>query len=205
MAGVPKESVIPPGGFHFIEKREGHPDLRIEGSSYRDVAAQLLRHRLANHVEPGDPLTEVFAYVCSNWPHFCDEAGPVSTQIPKSPNGHLSTQVLHWLNQLWKKQAGVPKMLVSDTKARARAESCANCPFQRNWTDGGCGSCIEAAKQVGYVYRAGRTTGLENNLLACNITKQDNRTAVWSDNLPDLTPEQKAALPNICWRRREGV
>lgn len=205
VSGIPKDSIVPPGGYHFIEKRDGHPDLRIEGSNYREVAAALLRHRLANKVDPGDPLNEVYAFVCSQWPHFCDEQGPVSIAAQKSPGGHPSTQVLHWLNQLWKRQAGVPRMLVSDTKARARAETCANCPMQRSWTDGGCGACIESAKQVGYVYRAGKTTGIDNSLLSCKITQQDNKTAVWSDNLPDLTPEQRAALPRTCWRAREGV
>lgn len=202
MAGIPKESIIPPGGFHFVERHADRPEVRIEGSSYRDVAAKMLQYRLANKLPPGDPLTEIYAYVCGSWPHFCDEHGPMPA--PRADTaGHISAQILQWMNQLWRRQAGTPRMLADDTKARARAEKCAGCPKQIPWTDGGCGSCISSAQQVGYIYRAGRTTGLEKTLLACSVARQDNATAVWSENLPDLTPEQRAALPDFCWRKRE--
>ena len=202
MPGIPKESIIPPGGHHFIEKIDGQPDVRIEGANYREVAAALLRHRLANKVPPGDPLSEVYGFVCGQWPHFCDDVGPVPA--PRSTSqGHISGDILHWMNQLWKRQAGAPRSLVQDPKARRRAEVCAQCPKNVEWTAGGCGSCISTAQQVGYVYRAGRTTGIDQNLLGCSIVRQDNHTAVWSDNLPDMTEAQKAALPDHCWRKKD--
>lgn len=205
MPQTPKESVVPPGGHHFIEKREGHPDQRIEGGSYKEVAERLLGYRLANGFPPGNPLGEVHAYVCGNWPHFCDEPVPLAVpdHNPKAPApAHLSYRVLQFLNQLWRRQAGAPRELAGDMLARQRAEVCARCPRQRSWTDGGCGTCIEQAQRVGYVYRAGRNSGIDKELLGCTILGQDNRTAVWSQNLPDITPEQRAELPPTCWRIR---
>lgn len=202
MPAIPKDSLIPPGGHHFIEKREGHPDVRIEGASYREVAGALLKHRLANKVPPGDPLLEVYGFVCSQWPHFCDSIGPVPTPR-SSPQGHISSDILAWMNNLWKRQAQAPKGLVQDGKAQRRAEVCARCPKNVEWTAGGCGTCISTAQQVGYVYRAGKGLPSDSSLLGCSVLRQDNRTAVWSDNLPDMTPEQEAALPSHCWRKKD--
>jgi len=206
MPSSPKESIVPPGGHHFIEKREGHADVRIEGGSYKEVAENLLRYRLANKFSPGDPLREVYAYVCGAWPHFCDEPVPLATKGPSGPApAHLSYRVLQFLNQLWRLQAGAPRELANDMLARARAEVCARCPKQQSWTDGGCGSCISQAQQVGYVYRAGRSTGSDSVLLGCRVLGQDNKTAVWSTNLPDITPQQRAELPESCWRLRPSL
>lgn len=201
MPGIPKDSVVPPGGHHFIQKTE-NGEVRIEGTSYRDLAAQVLRYRIANRMEPGDPLSEVHAFVCDRYPHFCSETGgPMPT--PRTTKGHISTRVLSWLNELWKRQAGKPKMLADDAKARRRAEVCAQCPRNVKWEEGGCAACIASAQQVGYVYRAGRKTGIETSLLACETLSQDNRTAVWSENLPDIHPDDRAKLPAHCWRIKD--
>ncbi len=204
MPSTPKESIVPPGGHHFVEKREGHPDQRIEGGSYKEVAERLLRFRLANGISPGNPLREVHDYVCGSWPHFCDEPAPFHpTTASGGPTpSHLSYRVLQFLNQLWRRQAGAPRELASDVLARSRAEICARCPKQQSWTDGGCGTCISQAQQVGYVYRAGRSSGIDSSLLGCRVLGQDNKTAVWSTNLPDIAPEHRAELPAECWRIR---
>ena len=61
---TPNEGVVPPGGFHFNETH-GNASIRIDGSSYDDVAEQLLKYRLANKLELGRPKEEVLAFSIS--------------------------------------------------------------------------------------------------------------------------------------------
>ena len=196
---TPKEGIIPPGGHHFIE-RVGETSHRIDGDSFRNVAERLLKFRVANKLPVGQPLDEVYAYVCSNWPHFCHVPSP--EQQPRTTSEPSFTiGVLHWVTRLWQRQALTPAPLVSDTVAEQRAAICRACPHQRDWADYGCGSCVEGVRQRSFVFRAGREVGTK--VTGCAILKQDNTSAIFASvsSLPEATPEERAKLPNHCWRK----
>lgn len=198
---TPNEGVVPPNGFHFNETH-GATTIRIEGSSYDDVAEQLLKYRLANKLELGRPKEEVLSYVCTTWPHFCKE------QLFQAPTTSIKPSftiaVLQWMQKVWQRQSIVPQMLVSDMEANRRAEICRDCPLQRDWADYGCGSCIDQVRRQSIVFRAGKEVSNASKVTGCSILEQENHSACWAhrDTLPEATQEQKDALPNRCWRKR---
>lgn len=197
---IPKEGIIPPGGHHYIERHQG-TETKIVGHSYQDVAEQLLKFRIANKIALGQPLDDVRGFVCTNWPHFCTDNQPmVATRTTSEPS--FTVAVMQWMATLWDRQARVPKNLVGDAEAQRRAAICQGCPLQRDWADYGCGSCVASVRQKGYVYRAGRETGIK--ITGCAVLKQDNTTAVFAhpDALPEATEAQRASLPHQCWRKR---
>jgi hypothetical protein len=195
---IPKSGIIPPGGFHFFEERNGTRH-KIEGHSYADVAEQLLRFRIANKIAVGQPMDEVNSYVCETWPHFCHAAAtPV---MPRTSEPTHTVGVLAWVRLLWERQALVPQPLENESTANRRAAICHGCQFQKDWADYGCGSCVDAVRKQSYVFRAGRE--VQPKVTGCSILKQENNAACFASksSLPDMTPQQREALPNHCWRK----
>jgi hypothetical protein len=195
---TPKTGIIPPNGFHFVEKH-GTVERKITGSSYTDVAEQLLRYRIANKIPVGQPMDEIVAYVCGTWPHFCTATAP---QVhPKTSEPAFTIAVMEWLKRLWERQAARPQTLAGDGEVARRAAVCHGCSFQKDWADYGCGSCVSSVRQQSYVFRAGRET--PQKVTGCSILKQDNNAACFApaSSLPDATEAQRAALPSYCWRK----
>jgi len=198
---IPRTGVIPPNGYHFIE-RHGDVEKIINGTSYENVAEQLLKYRVSNQLPLGRPYEEVCAYVCGTWPHFCTDQEPVGL-VPESSKPTFTIEVLQWVQLLWKRQAHVPQPLVNDMEANRRAEICKDCPFQKDWSDYGCGTCVDSVRRQSLVFRAGKDVAGTKKPMGCSILGQENHAAVWAakGSLPDMTPEQKAQLPAPCWRR----
>jgi len=192
---VPKDSLIPPGGYHFVA--EG---LRIEGNSYQDVAEKLLRYRLENSLPPGNPMAEVLNYICDTWPHFCSDTSPV-TPVNTKPATSLTSRVTSWMAALYRTLRGtnIADSYVDQAEADRRALVCINCPFHTEWRRG-CSSCIEGTKRVGYTFRGGRQAANESKLMSCSIIGHEAQTAVWVKTPPPLTAEEQASLPSHCWR-----
>lgn len=197
---TPKQNVVPPNGHHFVDRSSG-VEHKIVGHSYQDVAEKLLRYRLANKLPVGSPLTEVYEYVCSTWPHFCD-ATPQEVVYRTTSEPSFTVAVMLWMSKMWDRQARTPKSLVPDSEAIRRAVICQACPLQKDWSDYGCGSCVSSIRQKGFVFRAGRETGIKG-VMGCGVLKQDNTTAVFAhlEGLPEAAEEQKLRLPNGCWRK----
>lgn len=193
---VPKDSLIPPGGYHF--EADG---LRIDGSSYQDVAEKLLRYRLENSLPPGNPMAEVLNYICDTWPHFCSDSSP-ATPVHAKPAPSLTARVTAWMAALYRTLRGtnIANSYVTQAEADKRAATCLNCPFHVEWRRG-CSSCIENTQRVGHTFRAGRQSAHESNLMSCSIIGHEAKTAVWVKTPPPLTAEEQASLPDHCWRK----
>lgn len=193
----PKEGIIPPGGFHY-ESREHR--YRIDGSSYQSVAENVLRYRLENKLPVGNPLKDVIDYVCSNWPHFCSEHNPPINGGNARPS--LASRISVWMSSLYRlaRTLGASSNFVGQDEADRRAAICKACPHNVEWREG-CGSCLEATRQLGFTFRAGRKSIHEAALKGCSVVGQENATAVWVKGLPPLSPDELKALPTPCWRR----
>ncbi len=191
---IPKTSVIPPGGFHFIDTSSGVP-VRIEGDSADDVANKLLLFRTRNGLPPGNPLEEYRKWLCESWPHFCIDSSP-----PAVPSGsgvaHISSRVATWMADFIRNYRGSD--LVLQSEADRRAGICAECPRNVLYNATGCGSCLESISRLSFIYRASRVTKYDDHLRACMTTAQHNGSAVWASKLPPADP---STLPSHCWRR----
>lgn len=188
--------MIPPGGWHFVDKSTG-VDVRIEGDSFQSVATALLRFRVDNRKDPGNPGKELSDYICGNWPHFCsNHAGSVK---PTSFGTPLSNRVSGWIGQFFttsRNDAGVAK-----EEAERRAAVCASCPQNKDFTKGGCGPCIDGIRRLAFVWLRNRKTAHDEKLGACNILNHPNTVAVQANTLPEVTPAQREKLPDNCWRK----
>lgn len=197
---TPNASVVPPNGHHFIEKN-GDTEVRIDGQSYVEVAEKLLKYRAANGYPLGEPLEEIYAYVCTTWPHFCNN----NPRIDPRTDGEapLTIKMIGWLQDLWNRQALIPTPLVTSSEAQRRADICKACPKQQSWADYGCGTCVDTVARKSLVFRAGKEVIGAKHLHGCSILGQENHTACWASKsvLPDTTPEQRQLLPAQCWRK----
>jgi hypothetical protein len=185
---VPKSAAVPPGGWHFIDHSTGVP-VRLDGESFADVAERVLKHRLANNVPPGNPAGELAAAICGPFPHFCEEQHAGHTPLV-SERAPLSRRVMAWIAVFFRTQAddpGEPQNVADD-----RAAVCAACPQNKDFSRGGCPSCLDSVKRLSFVWRRDRTTPLDSKLHACDVTGQHNQTAVWA---------QSTSCPEGRWSR----
>lgn len=195
---VPKTSVVPPGGFHFIEKTPSG-DKRIDGDSFENVARNLLMYRLANMRPPGNPVADVANFVCGQWPHFCTDPNPkevTPTNAAAVPGG-LGGRVAAWMADLLRLENSTAD--VTPEQALARAEVCSKCPANASYQNG-CGACMDNIQRLSFVFRAGRTTPADNLLQGCAATGQHNPSGIWAKNLPPVSPDDAARMPSSCWR-----
>lgn len=194
---VPKSSLVPPGGWHFVDRSTALPH-RVEGTSFEDVALRVLQFRVTNNLEPGNPSKEVSDYICGTWPHFC-----TSSPAPHPAKGSMpfSNRVSGWLGRFFtssKNDPGVPQ-----EEAERRAAICAACPQNRDYTKGGCGPCIDGIRRLSFVWLRNRKTKHDAALGACNVFGHPNAVAVQA---ADLNPTKQLETgsdhqPEDCWRR----
>lgn len=198
MALVPKQSLVPPGGFHFVDSSSGQA-VRIEGESTDDVASKVLKYRLANSLPVGNPLKEVNDYICGNWSHFCDDPENLPRILPTLFNQgeHISRRVASWMADFVRNYRGDPG--VGQNEAERRAAICANCPQNIRYDETGCGACLDNIARLAFVFKANRQTGLDSELRGCKGTAQHNGCAVWAKTLPPVP--DGVILASNCWRK----
>lgn len=197
MALTPNTSVVPPQGYHFVDRSTGTP-VRIEGTDFDDVARRVLEHRLANHRPTGNPLAELFEYICTTWPHFCHDSERDVVKPTGNMSDHISTRVVNWLSAFVRfayNDAGV-----SQSEAERRAIVCAQCPYNVSYQSG-CGSCMDSISRLSFVFRRDRRTASDHLLGGCRITSQHNQSAVWAAKLPETDQTAQSLLPSNCWRK----
>jgi hypothetical protein len=193
---TPKNSVIPPGGWHVMENTPAG-EKRIDGANLEDLARQLLVFRLSNRLPPGSPMQEVSNYICSRYPHFCNDSAPREIVGTNSPAGGLAGRVGAWLAEAVRLNNSAGEIF--EQEAMRRAEICAKCPVNVSYQNG-CGSCMTSIEQLSFVSRAGRNTPADALLMACAATGQHNQTAIWMKNLPAVSPAEGIGMPSSCWR-----
>lgn len=197
MALQPILDYLQPGGYHFVDTTGGLP-VRIEGTSYLDVAEKVLKHRLSNGRAPGDPMRELVEYVCRSHPVICKETNP--QPIPpsgKAPRLSLATKVSEWFASFFTSARTDPGIPFSETERRAAI--CSRCRYNEHIS--GCGSCIANIDRLFFVWRRDRPVAYERELGGCTVLGQHNAAATLSSRLPDLPPESRAQLPENCWRK----
>lgn len=194
---IPKENIVPPGGFHFEDKVNR---FRVDGHSYQSVAEALLRYRLENKLPVGNPLKDVLDYVCTNWPHFCSAHNPPILGGNATPS--ISSRISVWLSALYRtaRSSGGSENFVAQAEADRRAAICRSCPHNVEWRHG-CTGCLASIATLGFTFRAGRASSEEKHLKGCDIIGQENATAVWVRALPPVSPSEYEQLPKHCWRK----
>ena len=193
MSLVPIDGIIPPGGYHFVD-RSGGTENRITGSGYANVAENLLSFRLKNGYPMGNPLQEVYDYVCSNWRHVCTDTNP--EPAPIDPRASLASRVSDWVGRFVTLTG--PDAGAEETVAKQRADVCRGCPKNQNYR-GGCTPCVASIEQQSFIYRRNRDVPGGDTLGACTVLNEHTRTSVWSTKLKPIPAG--ADVPDTCWRK----
>lgn len=193
----PKSGVVPPGGFHYVEK-SGGAEITLTGDSIETLAKVLTAYRLNNGLPPGDSRQDIVDFICGQWPHFCsDESTTLLSPIDQPPSAPLSKRVAVWIAGLWNLGSN---NLISAEEAEKRAAICRVCPFNQDFRAGGCPSCVDGADRLAYVWLAGRTVKDPHSLKACRVSGAHLQAAIFANRQPAdvLLP---SGFPSACWRR----
>jgi hypothetical protein len=197
----PKPSIVPPGGFHWIE-RHGGAEIRITGDSVQSVAANLEKYRLTNGIPLGNPVAEIANFICSQWPHFCNSNSSSLNEGQRlGPAATLATRVAQWVTRLFNMGAN---NFVKDKEAQRRAEICAGCEMNADFRAGGCGSCVQGTDRLAFTWLTRRELSdskLWHSLKGCRATGAHLQASVFADKQPDPSPEEALQLSPQCWRR----
>lgn len=170
-------------------------DVKITGSSYKNLLENVTNYRAENHISLGDIEGDVTNYICGNWPHFCHGVDMVVVTSVTSPTGRseLMNDISTWARNIL--HSNERTQLVSDELAEERAKICRQCPNNVNWR-GGCSSCIAATDRICASVRNARDTKSSQILGGCKLLRHDNRTAIFFDK--DKLSESND-LPEFCW------
>lgn len=199
MSLVPLTSIIPPGGYVFTDDVTGVP-VKIEGTSYEDLAERVLKHRLVNQRPPGNPYDEIITRLCNSHPHFCRENHP--TPAPNQAlvrHASIAVRVAAWISEFFKTNRSDTGLGPAETERRANI--CADCVY--NVPISGCGSCVANVDRLFFVWRRDRNLPREDRLRssACQILGQHNGAAVLAKSLPPVDEKSNSFLPRACWRK----
>jgi hypothetical protein len=198
----PKQSIVPPGGFHFNEHHNG-AEIKLTGDSVENLAANIEKYRLTNGIPLGDPTKEVIDYICGNWPHFCNDNDRSTFNEGNRPDSTagLATRVAHWMTRLWNIGAG---NFVSDAEAKRRADICAGCAMHKDFRAGGCSSCVQGTDKLAFIWSTGKILQdlkLWHSLRACRATGAHLQASIFAKTQPDATEQETIQLSPQCWRR----
>lgn len=198
----PKPSIVPPGGFHWVEKHNG-AEIKLTGDGVDNLAQTIEKYRLTNGIPLGDPKKDVVDFICSNWPHFCNqnENHPfLEGNIPGSTAG-LATRVASWMTRLWNIGAN---NFVKDEEANRRAEICRGCEMNKDFRAGGCSSCVQGTDRLAFLWLTRRAISdhkLWHGLRACRATGAHLQAAVFASKQPEPSSEEALQFTPQCWRR----
>jgi len=193
---------MPPGGWHFMVAA----GVRLEAINEEELTKRIFEYRLRHHIEIGDIERDLDTYYCGQWPEACHKEAKDWDVDFQGPN--VSNHATPLLNRVTMWAAGLLHILPrggfelgSKEEAARRGLACAGCPKNQSWRVG-CRGCSNSTATVLTQLRQLRTSQQEGNLHGCEVGGWDNQTAVWLPvaQMP-ITPEQRAALPDRCWRK----
>ena len=196
------QGMVMPKGWHYMQKLSMGREQRIDSHTCEALVQAIVDFRLTNQIPIGDPLVDLEAYVCTNFPHMCHSvAGAlVSVQVSVSPTRSAPQQyvdyVVGWLEGQVRDLS--PQALVLESEAQRRGVICERCPMNVPWKTS-CGSCNDNVDRLATIIRQGHRLVRDAKLKSCKILHQENRTAVW---LNESRLTSSPDLPGNCWLRK---
>ena len=186
----------PEGGRYFIDE----DGVCHKATSWPELVVKVVNYRKRAGKPPGDPRAEIEAQVCARQPTYCQDNPPAPPPTRRDTRGaagtgNLTARVQKWLaGMLSLKRSGAIHKVSMD-EARRRAEICARCPAQKDFS-GVCGSCKAMRKQSGQIL-LGTDKRINSALRGCSILGEDTSISVQLA----VSPVGETGLPAECWRK----
>lgn len=175
--------MVMPNGWHYPQG-----NFTVRADTFEDLVEALIQHRLNNKIPVGDVVVDIENYVCSKYPRSCHSTMGNPVPLNVSPSKMIDS-VMKYANEMY----GHSHEFVTDTEANRRAEICRNCACNIAW-ENACATCVGHAKRLLAVIRQNRDVSQHSKLHQCQVTKHDNRTAVWIKN-----NKTHHKVPSNCW------
>ena len=202
-----KDSISPPGGWHFPQPLSGGRVLRVKAHGFEPLVAAVLLARLENDITPGDVRQEVEDYVCGLSKAQCvrpELNKPKAAPAPRPPGmkERWVDVILAWANRVTRSRTGMGG-ITSLPVAQERAQQCARCPLNQRWQNS-CPQCVVKTQQVlNRLHQGTRLTKTEitNRIGGCTHHRWDNETAAWHAEPESGKQTEVNPVPG-CWAER---
>ncbi len=190
------QGLKPPNGPHFPVA----PGVVLEAHTFEILYSMMTEYRMRHGIPLGDVVADVNLYVCAKWPNAClEEPGDGPTHEMRKEG--MSRRVATWAALMARGMPPGGYLLVDDGTAKARAEICVRCLYNRDWRSG-CSPCNGSSDALLSTVRRLRRVGVDNGLLGCEVSGHDNNTAVF---MPDSAMKpgdaERSMLPPGCWKK----
>jgi hypothetical protein len=188
----PNAGLFPPNGYTHFDPRSGR---EWAGNSWADVARQIENFRRSANQEIGDPIAEIYANFCGQFPHYCKDSSAkrIFAEYVATDTG-FGQQVVGWVANA---SARPPVNQIAPETANARAAICAACPMQRDW-HGSCGcdpGKVERVRSGFFALGNIHPTPQTQALKACKALNEETSMSVWMTQAP-----VSKGQPANCWR-----
>lgn len=185
-------NAIPRPGLHIPIEFTDVDGVPHRAESWEALAHKVTQYRVDAGFVVGEPLKEIYAQACVNYPERCK---PLDRKRPRAYNA-LNKRVLGWIidmlvfhqKDLLGKQTD-PYTLVH------RTTICKQCPMQKSWKSD-CKHCSVQVEQVAKGILP--SVELDAALKACDVLGEDTRVSVHINQAGSDDPD----LPHFCWRRK---
>lgn len=199
-------SVVPPGGWHYIQKLATGQTHKVIGFSFEQLLENILDFR-RRHIELCGAenayieavRADLKAYFCAHFRQNCADS-PILPQtqmgigISRSDYARPIDRAANWLAQTALQRPD----LVDHGIAGERAQICAQCPSNIRWQTP-CAPCNETVEVRLQNFKGNMRTAVDNRLFVCRIYGHPNSAAVWLKKPPSspISPP-----PAHCWVAR---
>lgn len=199
-----KHSIIPPGGWHYLQPVEGEEPLRLDAASYEELLSVVIRERINGGIDTSTVEKDVEDYICGLSPWQCSKpAGclkPKTAKVKSRKITELINRILTWMDRVYQCR---DREFVSQGEAERRAEICRGCPQNVYWHVD-CGPCNTKVEHALFLLRGGRHTSSDIKLerKGCRAIGFCHRTAVHIDFEEMSLPIEAESAPDHCWAKK---
>lgn len=202
MAKIKDHNLIPPGGWRFVERATG---LRFEADNWNDLVAAVTRHRQYKGLSIEGLVDEIEEQLCMGLStEFCKPAPGEDYRPVNDLTQALTTEMAISANRALVetlKRAVLGESVWNDpAEAKARADVCRTCPFNKPTKNCSCHAVYRAINLL--IPKAREQPGL-GVCMACGCSLQAKV------NLPAevvvASQNPSTVFPKWCWQKNSAV
>lgn len=197
-----KESMIPPGGWHYVQPTNTGGSMRIEAGSLSDLIDRVIIERVNMDLDVSTIIRDIEEYICTlGGKYQCrpdrGKRRPAGAALKTRQIEALITRISAWVDGI---HSVSDRRMVSNQEANRRAAICRGCNQSIRWHIS-CDSCNDKIERFLFCLRNGRSTEYDRKLdrKGCRAIGICHRTAVHLDlEAMDAVPDASKA-PTGCW------
>lgn len=202
-------SVVPPGGWHYVQRLASGQDHKIIGFSFEQLIENILDFRRrhlewcgAENANVEAVRADLKAYYCANFRQNCADSQHPAPQkaygvaINRRDQARPIDRAGNWLAEV----GGSRHEFLDAGLAGQRAQICAQCTYNIRW-ETPCAPCNETIQVRLQNFLGNLRTPLDRQLHMCRVYGHVNQAAVWLQNTQS---HASYPPPAHCWKQQNG-